>query len=176
MAAEGEPQRHDWVVGCHVTLRTTLGEEITSTIFAYDHASQCLLLKETGSHNGVATLRFLKTSFIKEIVSSQPPQGPVDLSLPYVDLERCKKREEKALQQAELESSRVGAGVTKEAQAIFDALMKTMPCRWKDKVIVVLEEVFIDEPYTPESVRADDSNIMERVKKVLQAERQRLGY
>lgn len=42
-----------------------------------------------------------------------------------------------------------------------------MPCRWHEKQIVVLENVIIDEPYTPERVKSQDKNALNRVKKVV---------
>lgn len=122
------------VVGNEVILRTNNGEEVSGCVFAFDRQNNLLVIKENGSHSGVSNLRLLKVSSIREVLSSVQPEQPFDLELPHVDLERCRKREEKALQQAEMESARVGQGVTKEAQAIFDALVKTMPCIWRDKV------------------------------------------
>ena len=83
-----------------------------------------------------------------------------------------------APQQAELDASKIGEGVTKEAQAVFDALCKTMPCRWAGKAITVLDEVTVAPPYTPEATSTERPHgpLLERVRKVLQAERRRLGY
>lgn len=153
---------------------------VRGTVVASDAVTATLLLQSPGAHNGVATIIFIRTAFISEILSSEPPPpgSPVDTTLPPVDLDRCRKREERALLQAEADASRVGEGVTKGAQAIFDALSKTMPCRWQGKTVVVLEEIFVEEPYTPGAARSSSMEhqaTLLRVQKVLTAERQRLG-
>ncbi len=127
-----------WELGSEVRLRTTLGDEVAGTVFAYDAPAEVLLLKEAGAHNGVSNLRLLATSQVAETLSERKPVGPVDLELPVVDEDRCRRREEKALRLAEQDYDRVGVGVSKEAQAIFEALSKTLPCKWRKKTIVVL--------------------------------------
>ena len=63
---------------------------------------------------------------------------------------------------------------------IFDALIKTLPVSWKNQVIVVMDEVFIDPPYTSSSCqiasgKTNANSTLIRVKKVLEGERARLG-
>jgi hypothetical protein len=73
--------------------------------------------------------------------------------------------------------AKVGVGVTKEAQSIFDSLSKTLPCVWSGKSIIVMDTVTIDAPYTVEHVKTvgggADSAALDRIKRVLAAERQR---
>ena len=166
----------EFEIGNKVELQTTLGH-VVGIVFAFDKSSGVLVLKETGSHSGVSNVRIMKAAEVKKVISSEKPAQPFDTFLPHVDTERCRRREDKAVQQAELEASRVGVGVSKEAQAVFDALIKTMPCHWRGKTIVVLDCVFVDEPYTVEACRADANHqsTLERVRKVLGAERDRLA-
>lgn len=75
---------------------------------------------------------------------------------------------------------KIGVGVSREAQNIFEALDKTLPCRWEGKDILVLDEVRIREPYDAGACQvlvdqAHAQSVLERVKLVLQHELQRLA-
>lgn len=84
------------------------------------------------------------------------------------------------VQQAEVDMSKVGVGVTKEAQYLFDVLVRTVPCTWNGKSICVMDSVMIEPPYLIENVSrisghpAADSTF-DRVKQVLPVIRSQLG-
>jgi protein LSM12 len=98
-------------------------------------------------------------------------RSPFSLSplqnLPELDAARSGKRLEDALRDAAAAAARIGVGVSKEAQALFDALSKTYPCFWRDKSIVVMEDVVVSEPYTDCTGGSTAAN--ERVRMVLSA-------
>ena len=48
-------------------------------------------------------------------------------------------------QVAQEKVERQGLGVSKEGQQIFDCIYKTLPCKWQEKTIIVLNEVSLDE-------------------------------
>ncbi|KAJ2785164.1 hypothetical protein GGI15_002024 [Coemansia interrupta] len=122
-------------------------------------------------------VHLIKASNVKDVqVTSRsssiviPKVGPVAVST----IEARKKR---SLAQAQERASRIGVGVTDDAQSIFEALSRTLPCRWDQNKIVVLDEVVIDSPYSTDNCRelTSASLTLQRVKKVLQGELQRIA-
>ena len=166
-------------------------QECEGEVFAYDAATQTIVIREAASAGAAqgggphppCNLRVLNTKLVKEIVSAQPrPRGalPAHLhsQLPALDLPRALARETAATQEARQQAMRVGVGVTKAAQEIFDSLSKTMPCVWEDKDIIILGEVVVAAPdYSVESCkcRTGDEAALERVRKVLMAELSRIA-
>lgn len=163
---------NDWAIGYEVTLTTTLGEEVRGEVFAYDKYLNCVVLKQAGSGPGLENLSLLKVNFIKAITAAHPPKQPLDPSLPYIDPQYTKDKEERALQAAEAAASKLGVGVSRGGQHLFDTLSKTLPCKWAGKDIVVLQQVVITAPYTPNScsaVQDQDQAALDRVRKLVGA-------
>ncbi|KAJ6231544.1 protein lsm12 [Anaeramoeba flamelloides] len=60
-----------------------------------------------------------------------------------------------------------GKNVTVKAQKIFDSLNKTMDCSWENSSIVVLQEVYVNSPYSVDDVVGGSEQTNNRVKLVL---------
>jgi hypothetical protein len=56
----------DYPVGARIALSTTLGEDFEGEIVMHDRNSKTLVLQEIGSSGVKRSLRFLKTSSIKD--------------------------------------------------------------------------------------------------------------
>lgn len=72
--AEHALDSHGNIVGMEVVLLTTSGDQLSCVVFAFDKLTDLLVLKEAGSHAGVTTLRLLRASFVKEVLSCQHPK------------------------------------------------------------------------------------------------------
>jgi hypothetical protein len=114
-----------------------------------------------------------------------------------VKVERLMRREARSVQKRQcMVDGQAPNGASQEAVAIYTALAKTykfvgylfcrLPCYWyrattpsnEPPTIVVLEEVYVCPPYTPGSCRGtikSNAGLVDRVKKVLEGERRRLG-
>eukprot|EP00262_Sarcandra_glabra_P014666 TRINITY_DN4331_c0_g2_i1.p1 TRINITY_DN4331_c0_g2~~TRINITY_DN4331_c0_g2_i1.p1 ORF type:complete len:185 (-),score=28.07 TRINITY_DN4331_c0_g2_i1:512-1066(-) len=169
----------DLAVGCHLAIKTTLGDEFEAHIITFDKPSNILVLQEgsssSSSPSARTNVRLLKTTYIKEFkLLYKADQDPLDIKKCYIDLTSVQSREELAIRQAEIEAERIGVGVTSDGQGIFDALSKTLPVRWDKTAIVVMNEVRVSSPYLPENVTGGTPAANERVKKVVEYERKRL--
>ncbi|KAJ8103867.1 anticodon-binding domain-containing protein [Lipomyces tetrasporus] len=192
------PSSIDWVLGLKVKIVTTLDDIIVGRVYAYCTLTNTLTVLEdetpVGAKPDLKNYRILKVSFIKDLavlekdagdaseddamtVNSQssgpflkatPRIGPVDINSAVQKINSAARAAGQLLAQR-------GVGVTKDAQDLFDALAKTLPVRWLDKSILVLEEVKVDPPYTAEACSAKTgSPALDRVKKVVDGERRRL--
>eukprot|EP00178_Gracilaria_changii_P024216 TRINITY_DN73004_c0_g1_i1.p1 TRINITY_DN73004_c0_g1~~TRINITY_DN73004_c0_g1_i1.p1 ORF type:complete len:199 (+),score=33.79 TRINITY_DN73004_c0_g1_i1:33-629(+) len=177
---ERKEESLDWMVGCRIWVKTIFEEEIEAEILSYDHFTNTLVLIQPGSnqHSVVKNnFKLLRTSAIQQVKLLETAK-PNSLSTSFepntVSLKSVQSREEKVLKEMKEEAKKIGVGVTKEGQEIFNALEKTVPCKWEDKNIVVFDTIKIEPPYDVANCSGSDHTALERVKKVLEAERNRI--
>ncbi|KAI9617342.1 hypothetical protein H4Q26_013213 [Puccinia striiformis f. sp. tritici PST-130] len=94
----------------------------------------------------------------------------------HIHVDSIKMRQSLALENLDLQRARIGLGVSRWAQEIFDALGKTLPVRWHQTSIIILDEVLPGPYYRSIDVKANQTNqaSMSRVKQVLDGEWSRL--
>ncbi|ANB13361.1 Lsm12p [Sugiyamaella lignohabitans] len=186
------------VLGLRVKIVTILDSTVTGKVYSFCPITNTISLAEDGnhhakkstsqvpngtsSHNAGVNYRIIKTSFIKDIVvldkpkkqqqqqQQQPGYGFTHASpaIGHVNVGSLAERESQGVKKAQHEALVNGVGVTPLGQHIFNTLYKTLPTRWHDKSIIVLNEVRVDPPYTAESCLADtNSSALELVKKIV---------
>ncbi|KAF2835174.1 hypothetical protein M501DRAFT_1020167 [Patellaria atrata CBS 101060] len=87
-----------------------------------------------------------------------------------VDLDFVRAREAAAVKKLKEKEAMRARGVSKEAQELFEFLLKRLPTRWHDTQIIVNDAVIISQPYTLDACAApkDKQNSLVQVKKMLE--------
>lgn len=161
--------------------------EVEGTLWTYDPQTSFVVLTSPSpssttttttatAQNPPSTKRsyhLIKSTQIKSIsiLSLTPDTSLPSPSTPLgaINPAQVSARVEKAVLEDQKVRARLGQGVSEEAQALFDALGKTLPVRWAGRSIVVMDEVIINEPYAVGDVKGGQgaSGYVERVKKVV---------
>ncbi|KAI3651959.1 hypothetical protein MP228_003262 [Amoeboaphelidium protococcarum] len=148
------------------------------------------LLPHQESRNNYVLLNMnsVRNVQVLENKSKSFQNGYSDTRLSNVNNDKVTQRERNAIRNKEMALSRVNKAVSPEVQAVFDALTRTLPCQWQTDrqnsnngqavqlMVVFGGLVVISPPYKADDqcVRGGDRNAVDRVKKVLRFERQRL--
>ncbi|KAJ2063745.1 hypothetical protein GGI17_001531 [Coemansia sp. S146] len=192
------------LVGARIRITLTSGSDIEGLVYTYDVYSGVVALisaltsddlpdlqniagasPSVGGGRQRAQIHLVKAANIKavEVLAAQTEAANGEkeekFAMPEVravDTSVAEARKQRALIQAQERAQRIGVGVSDKAQSIFEALSRTLPCRWSRDSIIVLDEVSIEPPYSVDSCHElqPASFSLQRVKKVLQGELSRM--
>ncbi|CCI47354.1 unnamed protein product [Albugo candida] len=162
-------------IGATISVKNHQGESIEGSVFTIDPVANFLILEERTSK---VTLKkkthFFQLDTLQQIKLVRMADGENDAELPHISEEELLRLEQRNKENAERALASIGNGVSPEAQAIFDALNKTMPCQWDKQNIWVMREVTIRPPYDVKDCVSSDQAALGRVRKVLEGEKSRL--
>ncbi|KAJ2415515.1 hypothetical protein GGF41_005621, partial [Coemansia sp. RSA 2531] len=183
------------LVGARIRITLTSGSDIEGLVYTYDVYSGVVALisaltsddlpdlqniagasPSVGGGRQRAQIHLVKAANIKavEVLAAQTEAANGEkedkFAMPEVravDTSVAEARKQRALIQAQERAQRIGVGVSDKAQSIFEALSRTLPCRWSRDSIIVLDEVSIEPPYSVDSCRElqPASFSLQRVKK-----------
>lgn len=163
--------------GARITGTLPSGDAFDGEVWAHDASSSFVCVRVPGEVSNTHDVRLINTSDVKDIAIADG-RGVTNWKdrLPEVDDARRERRFANALKHAQIAADNIGENVSALAQDVFDALARTLPCRWESDVIVVMDEVRVHGPrYAEARGSGATAGAEERVQKVLANERAKLG-
>ena len=147
-------------------------ETLEGTVFCVDPVTNALVLKVEDRY---VVVNAEAIADIEGDLSKVKAPIPKDIGMQVVPLDKWNKKEHEALTHAEGEIESVNFSVTPEAQSLFDRLRNIFPCQWRGQDMLIFENIRISPPYdAPKAIGGNDDGI-ERIAKVLEGERRKLG-
>ncbi|VWU49090.1 lsm12, putative [Hepatocystis sp. ex Piliocolobus tephrosceles] len=183
--------------GHTVVIKTCDGNIYEGEFYCYDNRLNFIIVKEdnnskninsnntnsnnvnsnsnsNNNKNDTANFYIIKISIIVDIETKRKMKNSWD-PVPTIDPNIVEKVERKAIDNFKKNKMRIGVGITKEAQDLFDFIWKTHPdCAWSNKDILVLNgDIRIQPPYGPDNCVAKNEKLKERFTTVISKFRQK---
>jgi len=142
-----------WRTGDAVMVETNWGESLEGRVWAVDERLGLLVLQRPSPRQQLDFSLFPLAELTVLAAKSVDPAGPLQsmslAMLAPLDEAAARRREADTVQKARVAASKVGRGVSREAQELFNAIESLYPSpRWDGTSIVVLGAVAVAAPYT----------------------------
>ena len=159
-------------MGDNIKIVLTTKEILEGQCFCVDPVTDAVVMK---IENKYVLVNAESIADIEGDLSKVKTPVPKDIGMQVVPIEKWGKKEAEALMHAEAEIESVNFDVTPEAQSLFDRLRNIFPCKWRGQDMLIFENIRISPPYTaPKAIGGNDDGI-DRIAKVLEGERIKLG-
>ena len=156
----------EYAHGATVTSGTTAsGESFRGEIFAYDADAGVLAVRTPGDVSNSFDVRFVNVDGATNVVVDASTAREPDAA-PVADEPPDEPTMENALRCAKTAADNIGENVSALAQDVFDALARTLPCKWNGDVIVVMDEVEAPDRDDAGTWDGQTDGAAERVQKV----------
>ncbi|XP_035688466.1 protein LSM12 homolog A-like [Branchiostoma floridae] len=169
MAAPGPGDYFTFSVGSSVSCTTCLGQNIQGEVVAFDPPSKMLAIKSpSGKGPDRHDVRIVNLALVSHVdvvhECTEPPPA-----LPVLNFQKLEARARHECSEKWKAVNLIGIGVSPEGQKLFNAIHKTISeTRWKDKDIVVLDDVVISPPYGLENCKGKEGQALAQVRKIVE--------
>lgn len=169
-----------------VTVHLVNGQSLSGRVHCVDPVTGTIVLSHApaeGSFSAHPAYTMIGPSQVASVDGNIDVLKPANVSAFGINIAAVEKYEAKALTAAERSIAGLNHSVSTEVQSLYDKLaLLFSDCRWDDNnTICILDEFLISEPYDTVTVRPgatsanDGATGLERVQKVLEGERRKLG-
>ena len=142
-------------------------------VFCHDN-NICILNIDDGKYTMIPSIDEAKITLLREVEhADEDTSSSSPFKFPKVISSKLQTREENAILQRQKEAKHINPYTSLKGQLIYDQYVKTLPCKWDQNDIVILNSVKIAPPYTINNCLAMNENdtpdpqVVNRIKDML---------
>uniref|UniRef100_R4FLG4 Putative anticodon-binding domain protein n=1 Tax=Rhodnius prolixus TaxID=13249 RepID=R4FLG4_RHOPR len=146
-----------FAIGSIVACKTCYNKVIEGEVQAFDPQTKMLVLKCPASNNrpSCSNVYIVNLSLVSDVQVKKEVTTPPEPTKP-LNLQRISNRVRTNIEQKRCLIAAIRAGVTQEGMMLFNTISKTInEVTWQGPNIVVMNQVTITPPYTPDNIKGD---------------------
>ncbi|KAJ3452411.1 protein lsm12 [Anaeramoeba flamelloides] len=138
-------------------------------LFTFDNQTKLVVIESPDERTEKKDFTFIKMDSILNIKRMEKHKKNLfSIKNANINQKKIQSRLQNTIREFDQKAKHIyGKNVTVKAQKIFESLNKTMECNWDNNSIVVLQEVYVNSPYSVDDVVGGSEQTNKRVKLVL---------